>query len=74
MATHEPSGITIKRGDNVEIKAMGMTVTGTVISADCSILGKTPNWMIEISDTNGTYRYWKQQYDGGAVRVLKQGR
>ena len=62
--------IIIIRGDTVEIKAQGETVTGTVISASYSFLGK--DWNIEFTDSTGTYRYWKQKQDGGTVRLLKK--
>ena len=29
--------------------------------------GDPDNWYIELTDTNGRYRYWKQEFDGGEL-------
>ena len=31
--------------------------------------GPHQGWMIEFRDTEGNYRYWKQQYDGGHIEM-----
>lgn len=57
----------IEKGTEVVIKAMGMTVKGTVLTADNWETAEAPNWYIELTDTKGQYRYWKQKYDGGQL-------
>lgn len=64
--------IILIRGDTVEIKAQGETVTGKVLTGYYSFLDKA--WNIELTDSNGTYRYWKQATDGGTVRLIKKVR
>ena len=62
----------IKEGDRVEIKAQGITVTGTVDSANnYNQWGTKPDcWYIELTSDSGNYHYWKQGVDGGTVRLL----
>jgi len=57
---------TINKGDTVTIKAQGITVTGTVLSAEHY---EDSGWYIEMNNTNvpGGYSYYKQRYDGGEV-------
>lgn len=56
----------VKKGDTIEVKAQGMTITGTVYSA--SHYGES-GWYIEIEEANvpGGYSYWKQGSDGGSL-------
>lgn len=59
---------TIKVDDEVTIEAVGLTVTGKVLSA-----GHYPDggWYIELIDSRtGQYRYYKQVYDGGCVKKI----
>jgi hypothetical protein len=55
----------IKKGDEVKIKCQGLQVKGEVISADN--WGVDGGWYIEMLDSNGQYRYWKQGEDGGEL-------
>lgn len=56
---------TIKKGAIVTIEVNGLTVIGEVYSAD--YWGESDGWYIELVDTNGVYRYWKQGQDGGKL-------
>ena len=62
----------IKAGDRVEIKAMGITVEGVVNSANnYNQWGRKPDcWYIELTSDSGKSHYWKQDQDGGSVRLL----
>lgn len=57
----------ITKGSEVTIKCQGITVKGEVLSADNWETDTNPNWYIELRDTKGQYRYWKQKYDGGEL-------
>jgi len=56
----------INKGDDVTIKAQGITVKGDVLSAEYYEDG---GWYIELINANvpGGYSYYKQKYDGGNV-------
>jgi hypothetical protein len=62
----------IAKGTEVTIKAKGLVVTGYVISADnWEFEPEKENWYIELMDTKGIYRYWKQEFDGGELLEVK---
>lgn len=70
MAQH--NGIIINKGDDITIKARGLTVTGKVHSVNWF---EDAGWYIEIEEANvpGGYSYWKQHYDGGHVVSVNGG-
>lgn len=61
-------GREINKGDQVTIKAQGITVTGTVCETP-HWFGEEDGWYIEMTKANvpGGYSYYKQRYDGGDV-------
>lgn len=71
MATHKQTGVTINRGDRIEVTAKGVTLTGIVTYADCDFFRDNPDWMVEFRSEDGKPHYWKQRFDGGTVRVLE---
>lgn len=57
------------KNDVVVIEHRGMKVEGTVLSANH--WGESEGWYIEMIDTDGMYRYWKQGEDGGELLEVK---
>lgn len=57
----------VRVGDEVTIKAQGLTITGKVLSADW--WGYEDGWYIELQSKKG-YHYWKQNYDGGKLIAI----
>jgi len=57
----------LKPGDIIAIKAKGITVRGTILSA--CYYGPEDGWYIELINANvpGGYSYWKQGLDGGKI-------
>lgn len=55
----------LDKGTLVEIHAQGLKIKGSVITAD--YWSDREGWYIELTDSYGTYRYWKQRYDGGRL-------
>lgn len=60
---------TLKEGTIIAIKSQGLTVKGKVISAEH--WGERDGWYIEMIDTDGNYRYWKQGQDGGELLSIE---
>lgn len=60
---------TISKDSIVTIQAKGITITGTVLTAN--YWGEEDGWYIEILDEQGMYRYWKQGQDGGELIDVK---
>lgn len=67
MAT-DNKNVEVKKGDQIAIRAQGITIKGTVISANW--YGPTDGWYIETSTESGGYSYWKQGQDGGQLRFV----
>jgi len=64
----------LNTGDRIQIDGCGLaTNTGTVIEAHW--YGGEDGWYIEVNWDNGMgYGYYKQRFDGGAVRkLIKRG-
>lgn len=56
---------TARIGDKIRSHGIEVTI-GTLYYSDCY----DGVWDVEFIDTNGQYRHWKQQYDGGEyIRV-----
>jgi hypothetical protein len=62
-----PAKLTINKGDNVKISAHGMTLEGTVISANDYSDWNNAGWYIEFMSVTNGYCYWKQRDDGGKI-------
>ena len=58
----------LDKGTEVTINAQGINVTGEVISAQHY---GDEGWYIELLDTKGNYRYWKERYDGGHLTHIE---
>ena len=63
-------------GQRVTIDCQGLTVTGTVISADHETRYKNGEWevigyLIEIRTDEGHVHYWKSLLDGGSITIHK---
>ena len=56
---------TVHKGDRITIHALGITVIGTVLTAN--YWAPPDGWYIEIALDNGGYSYWKQGLDGGEI-------
>ena len=76
MAKKPEPALDIKRGDTVRIHCQGLTREGVVESA--SNYGNLPwspepCWYIEYEDPIHGIGYWKQDNDGGTVKLIKKG-
>ena len=61
--------VIVLTGDRITIRAQGVTVSGTVLSA--IFWGSPDGWYIEITPDNGGYSYWKQGLDGGEIVAVE---
>jgi hypothetical protein len=64
----------VKIGQRVTITCQGLTVTGTVLSADHETRYKDGAWeivgyLIEIRSDEGHVHYWKSPIDGGNLTI-----
>ena len=66
----------IRPGQRVRVRAMGVVVTGPVLTAyKSNWFGEPVTWFLEIACERTGYCYWKQAadgrlIDGGTVEVL----
>ena len=67
----------VSKGQRVTITCQGMTVTGTVISADHETRYQDGTWeiigyLLEIEADDGHVYYWKSLIDGGMITIHHQ--
>jgi hypothetical protein len=71
--------VIVKVGDVVEIKAKGITFTGTVTSASNPMVNKdgflfkgydANDYVVELVSPHGVHRNWHGVSDGGTIRVV----
>ena len=60
---------TIRQGDHLTIRAQGIVISGTVLSAN--FWGDKDGWYIELATDQGGYSYWKQGCDGGEIMAVQ---
>lgn len=71
--------VIVRPGDLVEIKAKGITFTGTVTSASNPMVNHAGflfkgydanDYIIELTSPHGVHRNWHGVSDGGTIKVL----